>query len=146
MSGFLGTLAGVIIDFTLLLQIVILVVLVVGYKFKMDKKLRKHGMTMSAAVILHVISILTIMIPSMLKYSDLLLIDISSTPVIVTWIHATIGLLAATLGMFLVIEWRFRPPPEMRCAKRKRLMKPLLILWILALLLGITVYIYAYVL
>jgi type IV secretory pathway TrbD component len=65
-------------------------------------------------------------------------------PVLVTWIHALIGLSVVIVGLFLIVEWRFRPPPKMTCVKRRSFMKPLLITWITALLLGIVTYAYAY--
>lgn len=142
--GFLGTRAEITADFTLLLQIVILFVLLLGYKLKMDKRFRRHGITMSLGVVLHVISILLVMIPSLISFSDLLITEISTIPVLVTWIHALIGLLAVIVGLFLIVEWRFRYPPKMTCAKRRPFMKPLFIMWTIALLLGIVVYVYAY--
>ena len=143
--GFLGTLAGIAVDLTLIFQIIVLFILLLGLKYKMDKKFRKHGIAMSIGVVLHVISILAIMIPSMINFSDLLITEISSIPIIITWIHAILGLLSVIIGVFLVVEWRFRAPPKMTCVKRKPLMTPLLIMWILALILGIIIYIYAYV-
>lgn len=142
--GFLGTRAEITADFTLLLQIVILFVLLLGYKLKMDKRFRRHGITMSLGVVLHVISILLVMIPSLISFSDLLITEISTIPVLVTWIHALIGLLAVIVGLFLIVEWRFRYPPKMTCAKRRPFMKPLFTMWTIASLLGIVVYVYAY--
>jgi membrane-associated HD superfamily phosphohydrolase len=143
--GFLGTLAGTAVDLTLVIQIIVLFILLLGYKFKMNMKFRNHGITMSVAVLLHLISIFTIMIPSMINFSNLLITEIASIPIILTWIHAILGVLSIIIGIFLVAEWRFRAPPNMTCIKRKPLMKPLIIMWVSGLILGIIIYIYAYV-
>jgi len=138
--GFLGTKAPVQYDVALLLEIVIMIILLLGYKAKRDKKLRLHGLYMSAAVILHTILVVSVMIPSFVIYFSLLTRDITSPGVIVTWFHAIVGILADILGIYIVAEWRFQPPPQMACTRRKGLMKPLLALWLLALFTGIGFY------
>lgn len=143
--GFLGTLAGTAVDLTLVIQIIVLFILLLGYKYKINMKFRNHGITMSIAVLLHLISIFAIMIPSMINFSNLLITEIASIPIIITWIHAILGILSTIIGIFLVAEWRFRAPPNMTCIKRKPLMKPLIIMWVSGLILGIIIYIYAYV-
>lgn len=143
MAGFFGTRAEAVVDFSLLLQIIILFVLFLGYKFKVDKKLRNHGIVMSIALFLHTFSILIVMVPSLLNYSGLLFTDFSNVLVIITWLHAPIGLLAVILGIFLVAKWKFDALVE-KCAKRKHLMKPVMVLWIFSLFLGIAFYIYGY--
>lgn len=145
MSWFLGTRADPLKDLTLIMQVIILIVLFIGYIFKKDGKLMKHGATMSTAVLLHTISILLVMIPS-LAMGFALLFDFSQIGVIITWIHILAGIFAWIFGLYLVSVWRFRPPPLMNCVKKKKFMKPLLILWILALILGIAFYVYYYVL
>jgi len=144
MSGILGTKASLIYDINLLLQIAILLLLLLGYKFKRDKNLMRHGLTMAVAVILHTIAILLVMIPSFITYFGILLRDTASPGVTITWVHAIMGILAEILGIFLVAIWRFRPQPKMACAKWRWLMKPLLALWTFALILGIAFYAYYY--
>lgn len=145
MSGLLGTGADVLQDITLFLEVIILVLLLAGYILVRTKKLRQHGVIMSAAVILHTLTIFIVMVPSFVVYFEILLRDISSPGVIITWVHFVAGTLADVLGIFLVAEWRYRPSPKMTCVKRRRLMKLLLALWILALALGLAFYIYYYV-
>ncbi|MCJ7713389.1 hypothetical protein MUO66_02895 [Candidatus Bathyarchaeota archaeon] len=93
---------------------------------------------------LHILSILIIMVPSNVSYSGLLFTELSNTFVIITWFHVSMGFLAIILGIFLVVKWKVDFPLEMSCVKIKRLMKPLMILWILALFLGIAFYVYGY--
>lgn len=91
---------------------------------------------MAAAVILHISSILLITGPSFIIYFNTPTRDIRNFGLIITWIHAIVGLLSAILGIYLVATWRFQAPPKMDCARRKRLMKPTLTLWALTLILG----------
>jgi hypothetical protein len=144
MSGFLGTTAELPQDITLLSQIAILLILIVGYKSVKDKKLQSHGLIMTAAVILHSLTIFLVMIPSFIIYFDVLLTSPFSTGILITWIHVIVGILAELLGVFLVLGWRFRPQLIKICIQRKRIMWPLLILWTLASILGIGFYVYFY--
>lgn len=144
MSGILGTKADLPQDITLLSQIALLLILIVGYKLIKDKKLKTHGLIMSIAVLLHTITIFMVMIPSFIIHFDTLLKNAFSLGVIITWIHALAGITAELLGIVLIFEWKFQPPPKMTCIKRKWMMRPLFMLWTLALMLGIAFYMYYY--
>lgn len=146
MPGILGTKAGLLQDIALLTQIVVIFILNMGYKYVRDKKLRTHGRTMAVAVTLHTITILLVMVPSFITNSGTFLMSVFSPMVFVTWIHIFVGTLSEILGIFLIAEWRFRPPPKMTCAKRRQIMKPLFTLWTFSLTLGIAFYVYYYLL
>ena len=144
MSGILGTRASLLYDINLLLQIATLLLLVLGYKYVKDNKLRRHGLTMAVATILHTSSVLLIMVPSFIAYFGILIGDFRNLGVIITWIHAVVGILTMMFGIYLVAIWRFQPPARMICARKKWLMRPTLALWAFALILGITFYAYYY--
>jgi hypothetical protein len=131
-------------DITFLSQIGILLFLVVGYKFIKDRKLKTHGLIMTAAIAVHSITIFLVMVPSFITYLDVLTRTSFSPIGIITLIHVITGILTEILGIFLIVQWRFRPPPKMTCVKRKWLMTPLFILWVFTLILGIAFYIYYY--
>ena len=143
MPGFLGTKASFLSDITLISQIAILLLLLMGYRYKKARKLREHGLAMATAVLFHVVVIFLVMVPSLAKNVGALG-NISSAGVIITWIHAIAGILAVIMGLFLVTAWRFTPPPYLACVKRKVFMRPLLILWVFVLILGISFYTYYY--
>jgi hypothetical protein len=143
MSGILGTKAEFSQDITLLSQIAILLILIVGYKSVKDKKLQSHGQIMFAAVMLHTLTIILVMIPSLILNFDVLLGSFNPG-ILITWIHIIVGLLAELLGIFLVLEWRFRPLSTMTCIKRKKIMGPLFLMWTSATILGIAFYAYYY--
>jgi uncharacterized membrane protein YozB (DUF420 family) len=143
MPGLLGTKASVPADIALLLEIVILIILLVGRIYVKRKELKRHGLIMATAVVLHGASILLVMIPSFGRFLDVAAVDILSlglVGVIIILVHVPLGLLAEALGILLVVQWRLRPSPEMACAKRRRLMQPLLGLWFFSLVLGIAIY------
>ena len=140
MAGFLGK-APLTSDIGLFLEIAIIIALFVGrFKFARNKRFRAHGFTVTAAIGLHALTILLVMIPSFVVSLDILLKDFSSPAIVVTWIHAPLGLLVLILGMYLVSVWRFRPP-DATCYKRARLMRPLWLLWVFDLVLGLFLYI-----
>jgi hypothetical protein len=139
MAGFLGK-APLTSDIALFLEIAIIIALFVGrYKFARNKRFRAHGFTVTAAVGLHALTILLVMIPRFISWG-LLFTDFFSPTIIITWIHAPLGLAVLILGVYLVLVWRFQDPGA-SCYKRARLMRPLWLLWVLNLVLGLLIYI-----
>jgi uncharacterized membrane protein YozB (DUF420 family) len=145
MSGLFGTRAIVLSDFGLLLEIVVLAILFFGFMGGRSRNFRRHGLTMTVAVVLHAVSIFLVMAPSFVAF-----VDISSTlglaGIVLLGIHVPVGILAEVLGVFLVAEWRFQPVENAACKRRKRLMRPLFVLWVSGVVLGVLVYLYFYVL
>lgn len=131
-------------DITFLSQIAILLLLIVGYKFVRNRKLKTHGLIMTVAVALHTITIFLVMVPSFVSSLEVLQRVTLSPIIIITVIHAITGIVTEVLGLFLIAEWRFRPPPNITCVKKKWLMAPLLLLWTFTLIMGIVFYIYYY--
>jgi hypothetical protein len=139
MAGFLGK-APLTSDIALFLEIAIIVALFVSrFKFARNKRFRAHGFTLTAAVGLHALTILLVMIPRFVTW-DLLFTDFFSPIIIITWIHAPLGLAVLILGVYLVSIWGFQPP-DATCYKRARLMRPLWLLWMFNLVLGLLIYV-----
>ncbi|UCH02070.1 MAG: hypothetical protein JSV20_09730 [Candidatus Bathyarchaeota archaeon] len=109
-----------------------------------DKKLKTHGLIMTVAVSLHTFTILWVMVPSLITYLGGFFTNALTPIVLVLMIHTIAGIVTEMLGVFLIVEWRFRPPPNMTCATKKWLMRPLITLWTFALILGIAFYVYYY--
>lgn len=139
MASFLGK-APLTSDVALFLEIAIIIALFVArFKFARNKRFRAHGFTVTAAVGLHTLTILLVMIPRF-AVSDFLFTDFFSPASIITWIHALVGLAVLILGVYLVSVWRFQSP-EVTCYKRAGLMRPLWLLWVFNLVLGLLLYI-----
>jgi uncharacterized membrane protein YozB (DUF420 family) len=139
MTGFLGK-APLTSDIALFLEIAIVIALLLGrFRFARKKKFAAHGYVMAFAVCLHVISVLLVMIPSLAVSLDLLFTDFFSPAILITWIHVPLGTLTLILGAYLIIEWRFRPVSA-TCQRRAKLMRPLWLLWVFTLILGLIIY------
>jgi uncharacterized membrane protein YozB (DUF420 family) len=125
---------------SLSIQIVVLILLIGGYSLKRMKKFRQHGITMFTAVVLHTIVILAWMIPSFSNFfsspSSINLADMLTVTILV---HALMGITAALLGIWLVASWRLRADMK-TCFAKKSVMRITITLWLIALLLGIILY------
>ena len=123
---------------SLIFQIVVLVLLFAGMGLKGRKKFRQHGIVMLTAVVLHTIIILAWMVPSFsLSFSGS--INFADMIVVTILVHAFMGIAADLLGIWLVASWRLRADMK-TCFAKKSLMRVTMTLWLIALFLGIVLY------
>src|SRR3989304_5637895 len=125
---------------SLAIQITVLVLLVIAWTLKNRKKFRQHGITMTTAVVLHIITILYVMIPSLNSFTSSPGTITLDLPVIITFIHVALGFITLALGIWLVVSWHFKTDLQ-TCFSNKRLMKPTIALWFIAILLGVVLYV-----
>lgn len=122
------------------IQIVVLGLLLSAVFLKSQKKYRQHGVVMLSAVVLHIISIMVVMVPSFGAFFSMPgTVNFVDTLVIVTLIHVSAGLLAAVLGFWLVSSWHLKADLQ-TCFRKKRIMDITFVLWLLAIVLGIVLY------
>jgi uncharacterized membrane protein YozB (DUF420 family) len=125
---------------SLVIQIVVLVLLFGGIWLKGMKKFRQHGITMLTAVVLHTVIILAWMIPSFSSlFSSPGSINLADIIVVTTLVHAFVGITADILGIWLVASWRLQADMK-TCFAKKKIMRVTLTLWLIALVLGIILY------
>jgi uncharacterized membrane protein YozB (DUF420 family) len=126
---------------SLIIQIAVLGLLLVGYSLKRQKKFRRHGIYMAAAVVLHYITIIAVMIPSfVLAVVPEFIIPAPLEEIsLIGLFHGIGGIIAAVLGVWLVASWRFKTDMK-PCFKKKLVMRFTITVWIIALLLGIYLY------
>jgi uncharacterized membrane protein YozB (DUF420 family) len=131
----------IIITANLAVQITILCLLIAGYWLKTQLKLRQHGIVMSTAVILHLILIFSVMIPSFVLgvIPYYVLQNPAQLVSVVSLVHAILGSVAALVGVFLVVSWRFRKDVQ-GCLQRKKFMPWTLGVWAVALIFGVLMY------
>jgi hypothetical protein len=122
------------------LQIAVLILLLGSLGLKGRKKFRQHGITMLIAVVLHTISILAVMMPSFRAITSG---DFSAVVSAITYVHGIAGILAEVFGVWIIASWRLRASLK-HCAPKKNLMRLTLILWFIALFLGILLYLHFY--
>ena len=130
---------------SLIFQIVILFLLVLGLPFfrgasKNKKNLVAHGYSTVAALVLHSILIILVMIPSFTgglgELGELSLFDS-----ITVWSHAVLGTAAEALAIIVIAAWLIRGPSKMTCWKWKPLMPLLFVIWVIAIINGALIHI-----
>ena len=130
----------IIATLSLVIQLVVLGLLFGGVWLKAMKKFRQHGITMLSAVVMHAILIFTWMIPSFSRFlSDSGSINLADTTVIIIMVHAFAGIIAFVLGVWLAGSWRLKADMK-TCFAKKKIMRVTLSLWLIALFLGIILY------
>ena len=145
LTGIFGTGAVLQTDINLILQIVMVLIIVIGLIYKNKNKFKIHGGLMGIAVILHVLSLLLVMGPSLYENYDFFTTGTSELGVQTTWIHAIPGAIAMILGIVLVVSWALRSSNIAACSRKKRLMDVTVLLWLISLAFGIATYIVFYV-
>jgi len=121
------------------IQLVVLGLLLGGVWLKATKKFRQHGITMLIAVVLHAIMIFAWMIPSFDLFIAPGSINLADTITLIILVHAFTGIVATILGIWLVAAWRLKTNMK-TCFAKKRIMLVTITLWLIALILGIILY------
>ncbi len=123
------------------LQLVVLLVIFVGWRLKKRGKFVWHGNLMLLAVFVVALMLISHMGPSLIGVEEDILTNISKVTPIIGFIHAVVGSGAIILGAWLVANWAYiQSSPNRYCASRKKRMRLILALWLTALLLGFMYY------
>ena len=135
--GIFGNPASIIVDVNLIIQWVILVILLVGYLKRGERK--THVYLMVVALIVNLITTLLIMAPSLVMNS--------STLPITVYGHASVGVLAILLGLLFSFKFltALRNSQPLACGTRRN-MRIAFILWIVSVFFGTFLYMMIYVL
>ena len=131
-------------DLNLFLQILTLAILFVSLYYKNKGKPKHHGALMGVAVVLHLITFVSVMGPIFFEYFNFYSTALADTLAQVTWLHAIPGAIALVLAVFLVAAWVANSSNVAGCYKRKRIMDITLLLWLVSLLFGIATYVLTY--
>lgn len=138
MSGLFGTSASVFSDLNLILQIMLLVLLLIGFilgKRKTGSSLKFHGRLMTVLVVLNALSILLVMGPSLVIYFGAAVEEVLVIGFPLTLFHHTFGLIAEVIGAVLVFK---------KFGNVRRWMRITFTLWLVASLSGIGFYVVYY--
>jgi uncharacterized membrane protein YozB (DUF420 family) len=140
----LGTKAPVIYDLNLILQIVIMVILFAGaYYAKRKMKFELHGRVMALALLLNAISTIFVMAPRLFETLSYLASTLVQVPTELALVHPILGGLAEILGFIVLASLR---PCGLKMGRKIRyLMRATFVIWTLAFLFGLSVYIAFYV-
>lgn len=107
MSGLFGSRASVSADLNLVFQILLLVVLLVGFRLGKNKtggSLKTHGRLMIFLVVLNMLSILFLMGPSLFASLGAVAEEIFVIGFPLVLLHHSFGLIAEILGVVLVVR------------------------------------------
>ena len=139
MSDLLSTSAPVSSDISMILQLVVMVVILVGFVFANKRSFMSHGVVMFIATLLNTGSILVVMIPVALRLGDSSIIGFN----MLFRTHALLGIIIEAAAIYLLADWRFQKPGP-TCFQRKNWMLTLTLVWIGELILGMLLYIRLY--
>jgi uncharacterized membrane protein YozB (DUF420 family) len=120
------------------LQIAILGIVLVGWVVRKLGHLILHGTLMLAGVALNLVSFLVVMGPSLLSL-EILRTQPFHEYSLIALTHAAIGSIALIMGIVIVALWGLRSSPTV-CMRRRRVMRVTIVLWTVALVLGIWFY------
>jgi uncharacterized membrane protein YozB (DUF420 family) len=123
----------------LVVELVALGLLIFGYAVKRMKNYRRHGIIMTTAVILHLVTIFSWMIWSFISFFSGTAVDFTNPIILIALIHAPLGVIAAVFGIYLVTAWHLQLDIQ-GCFKRKRIMLTTITIWSTAISLGIILY------
>jgi len=132
--------ALIVAQANLAFQIAIMALLVVSMALKRKGKLFAHGTTMLVAVILNTASFFLVMGPSLLNLEQLVVDQPLDRLSMVTLAHAAFGSVAEILGIWIVASWHLQTSTQ-NCAGKKKLMRLTFLLWEIALVVGVLLYI-----
>ena len=121
-------------------QLVVLGLLIFGYFLKRMRKFRQHGMTMTVAVFLHLVTVFSWMIRSFASYFGSVSFNFGDLLILVTLAHVAFGVFAASFGVWLVASWHLKKDIS-KCFTRKRIMLTTITLWLTAIALGFVLYV-----
>jgi len=111
---------------------------------KRRKMIRAHGIIMLLAVVVHSLTLLTIMMPSFSSSLIPHILENFATPMsIISIFHGVTGLLALLFGIWIVAAWHLSPSTQ-ACYRKKFAMRITLVLWLIALILGFAIYLNLY--
>jgi hypothetical protein len=126
-------------DVSLIVQIVILFILVLGLPLAKDnqnsKNLLRHGYLTAFALGFHTVLVIIVMI--LLAFEGFSSIfSLPTLNLVLSLSHIILGFAALGLAYVVVGFWVSKPIKSLACIRAKKLMLPLIIIWATSLVLG----------
>jgi|WetSurMetagenome_2_1015567.scaffolds.fasta_scaffold391402_3 hypothetical protein len=126
-------------DVGLAFEVIVLALLILGLAFRLRKHVRRHGLVMLGAVVVHAVGVFGIMVPSFFLFLgsvDLSIWDVWQT---LSLVHGVLGVLVLLLGVWLAASWRLQTDLG-GCFKRKKIMLITLAGWLVLVALGLVLW------
>jgi uncharacterized membrane protein YozB (DUF420 family) len=145
-SGFLGTKATLGADISLLVTVLAAVLFTVGWRLAVHRRYEAHRWVQTVAACLNAAVVLAWMIRSFVLYvAPAIPSRLGQDSYAVTTVHALSGMTGLVLGVFVVLRGNELVPQRMRFTNYKLVMRSSYALYLLATLMGVIVYLVAYV-
>src|ERR1700755_1009633 len=140
--GFLGTSAPVSADIALIIEVTMALALLLGMLLARRQYYRAHAWCQSGVVRLNLFVIALIMAPSFRsQVAPKIPAHLGRPLYAVATAHAAVGCIAELLGIYIVLAAGTTIlPVRLRLARYKPLMRTALLIWWIALLLGLATY------
>jgi uncharacterized membrane protein YozB (DUF420 family) len=144
--GFLGTQAKLLSDLTLILILLTAILFTIGWQLARHKHYEAHRWVQTVTASINALVVITVMINSYVTHilpgipGKLLEGDYA-----VTTLHAIVGMIGLLLGIFVVLRGNQLVPKSLRFKKYKPFMRTSYALYMTATLLGVIVYLLAFV-
>ena len=145
--GFLGMDAPLSADITFATEISMGLALVLGMVLARSQMYRAHAWCQSTVIVLNLIVIAQVMLPAFRgQVAPKIPARLARSYYAVATGHATMGLIAELLGLYIILVAGTGILPErLRFVRYKPWMRTALVIWWLALLLGLTTYVRWYI-
>jgi hypothetical protein len=133
--------AFIIVSASLIIQVVVLFLVLYGYRLSRRLKFRQHGVVMATAVFVQLAAVFAIMVPSFIVavFPHYIVAHPLKLVSVVSLFHEVTGALAFALGVWFVGSWRFRKNFK-GCFNRRKPMVVTIVIWVAALIFGIALY------
>lgn len=116
-----------------------------GFTFARRRKYNIHEKWMFTAIVLVAISFFAWMAPSYIKNLDLVVKDFYSVGILLTNIHVVFGVITGCLALYIVALMKLNIPDRYAVKNVRRLMRTTFVLWLVTFLVGLSFYIWYFV-
>jgi uncharacterized membrane protein YozB (DUF420 family) len=125
---------------SLALQIVALALLFIAITLKNKKSYGQHGISVTVALLLHIVTVLAVMVPTISTLFTSPGAIVYDAVAIIALIHVALGFVAVALGIWLVAVWHFKTNLK-SCFANRKIMRLTMFVWTVSILLGVLMYI-----
>jgi uncharacterized membrane protein YozB (DUF420 family) len=144
--GFLGTKAPVRSDITLILILITAVLFTIGWRLAVHKQYETHRWVQTTAATLNAIVVLLAMVNVFIVYILPGIPDkLFQGSYGATTVHGLVGAIGLVLGLFVVLRANKLVPKSLQFNNYKLFMRTSYVIYMSATLLGVIVYIMAYI-
>ena len=144
-AGVLGTKAPFGTKASLIAMVLAAVLFTIGWRLAVHKRLEAHRWVQTAAVCLNAVPVLAWMIRFFVLYVvPEIPARLGQRSYAVTTVHALVGVVGLTLGVFVDLRGNELVPARLRFSNYKLFMRSSYALYMLATLTGVIVYVVAY--